>query len=79
MTTVTATAPAPVATETRAGSGLPVAQPGAGGPDADLGIMGFAPPGCPPVYSADIVRIGPATSDPERDDLGHVVVGDACK
>ena len=46
--------------------------------DGDIGIPGFSPGNCRPLYSGDAGRIGPVTGDAEKDTIGHVAT-DPCR
>ncbi len=42
--------------------------------EPDIGLEGGGPAlACRPVFSRDVVQVGPATADPEKDSVGHVV------
>jgi hypothetical protein len=63
--------------ETKTGSSVEL-RPAEGGGDEDVGLEGFAPVGCSPVYSGHTGNVGPATGAPEKDSYGAVVTGHTC-
>jgi hypothetical protein len=54
------------------------APPGFGAMEEDVGLPGFAPQACQPVFSDESAQVGAPTGDLEKDNIGHVVVAETC-
>ena len=52
--------------------------PAESGGEEDIGLEGYAPVGCSPVYSERTGNVGPTTGDPEKDSYGATVTGLTC-
>ena len=69
----------PLSAATRAGSTAAPA-PVSGPAERDVSIQGYAPqPPCREIFSQELVRVGPATGDAEKDSLGRAVIGFDCR
>ncbi|MCB4825037.1 hypothetical protein [Roseicella aerolata] len=64
--------------ETRSGASAPLLAAEADGA-RDIGIEGFTARPCTPVFSREVVAVGPASGEAEKDTYGHTVIGDACR
>jgi len=48
--------------------------------EQDVGMPGYtAKPPCAPVYSAEVVAVGPVTGDPEKDTQARTVASEVCR
>ena len=47
--------------------------------DGDMTIEGFEGIACAPLYSQEVVPVGPIFGDDEKDSVAHTVVGTDCR
>jgi len=47
--------------------------------DVDIGIPGYAPKPCSPVFGSQASLVGPSTGDTEKDSYAMPVVGEVCR
>ncbi|MBD0274251.1 MAG: hypothetical protein ICV73_20255 [Acetobacteraceae bacterium] len=47
--------------------------------DGDMTLEGFEGIACAPLYSQEVVPVGPRLGDDEKDTVAHTVVGTDCR
>ncbi len=73
----TAAAPLPPQAVSFAGSEAKIVP--AATEDGDMTIEGFEGIACAPLYSQEVVPVGPVFGDDEKDTVAHTVVGTDCR
>jgi hypothetical protein len=73
----TAAAPMPPQAVSSAGSAAKVVP--AATEDGDMTLEGFEGIACAPLYSQEVVPVGPVSGDAEKDTVAHTVVGTDCR
>jgi hypothetical protein len=73
----TAAAPTPRQAASSAGSEARIVP--AATEDGDMTLEGFEGIACAPLYSQEVVPVGPRLGDDEKDTVAHTVVGTDCR